>query len=345
MKKWLILIAVLMGMLMCATATAEVDIDAAHFPDPAFQRVAAGFDTNADGTLQDSEIAAVDYLSCEGKGITSLKGIEYFSEVTFLVCSDNQLTELDLSGNQKLRVAYCEKNRLSVLNVSGNARLECLDCQYNQLRQLNVTHNPKLEGLTCHHNQLTRLDISHCKILVQLFTSTDGYTNYGSYSEWAGGDYNLTVDNSVKIITKSGEDSDDQCTVGGLKYRLSGAKAIVTGAKSKSATTLTIPATIRVKGKTYKVTGIGASAFKGMTKLTRVVIGKNIGTIGKSAFQGCSKLKSVTIKTTKLTSSSVKSNAFRGIYSKATFRCPKGKVNAYRKILLKKGAAKTCIFR
>ena len=46
-----------------------------------------------------------------------------------------------------------------------------------------------------------------------------------------------------------------------------------------------------------------------------------------------------------LTSSSVKSNAFKGIYKKATFKCPKGKAAAYKKILLKKGAPKTCKFK
>ena len=48
----------------------------------------------------------------------------------------------------------------------------------------------------------------------------------------------------------------------------------------------------------------------------------------------------IIIKTKKLTDSSVLSNAFKGISKKATFTCPKGKVNAYKKILRKKGASK-----
>ncbi len=134
-------------------------------------------------------------------------------------------------------------------------------------------------------------------------------------------------------------------TVGKLKYKLSGSKAIVTGPKSKSATSLTIPKTIKVQGKTYKVTEIKAAAFKGMKKLTAVTIGENIKTIGKEAFRNCAKLKTITIKSRKLTASSIKSNAFKGIYKKATFKCPKGKVKAYKKILLKKGAPKTCKFK
>ena len=136
-----------------------------------------------------------------------------------------------------------------------------------------------------------------------------------------------------------------EVTVGQLKYKLSGSNAIVVGAKSKNAKKLTIPKAISVSGKTYKVTEIKASAFKGMKKLTAVAIGENVKTIGKSAFQGCAKLKTITIKTKKLTSSSVKSSAFKGIYKKAVFKCPKGKAKAYKKILLKKGAPKTCKFK
>ena len=133
--------------------------------------------------------------------------------------------------------------------------------------------------------------------------------------------------------------------VGGLKYKLSGSKAIVTGPKSRNAKKLTIPNTIKVSGKTYKVTEIKAGAFKDMKKLTAVTIGENVKTIGKSAFQNCEKLKTITIKTKKLTSSSVKSNAFKGIYKKAVFKCPKDKAADYKKILLKKGAPKTCKFK
>lgn len=134
-------------------------------------------------------------------------------------------------------------------------------------------------------------------------------------------------------------------TIGQLKYRLSGAKATVTGPKSRSAKRLTIPKTIRAGGKTYKVTEIKAGAFKGMKKLTSVTLGENIKTIGKSAFQNCGKLKNITIKTKKLTGSSVKSNAFKGIYKKAIFKCPKGKAKTYEKILRKRGAPKTAKFK
>ena len=138
---------------------------------------------------------------------------------------------------------------------------------------------------------------------------------------------------------------DSTPTVGDLKYRISGSGAVVTGPKNKNAKKLTIPKTISAGGKTYKVIEIKAGAFKSMKKLTAVSIGANIKTIGKGAFQNCAKLKTITINTQKLTSSSVKSSAFKGISKNATFKCPKGLKDSYKKILTKKGAPKTCKFK
>lgn len=44
------------------------------------------------------------------KGLTSLKGIEYFTALTELRCNNNQLTTLDVSKNTALTVLWCETN-------------------------------------------------------------------------------------------------------------------------------------------------------------------------------------------------------------------------------------------
>lgn len=84
--------------------------------------------------------------------------------------------------------------------------------------------------------------------------------------------------------------------------------------------TLTIPAIIKIKGKTYKVTSISENACKDNKKIRKVVIGANINKIGKKAFYGCSKLKTVTIKTTKLTKKSIGKKAFDKIAKNVTIK-------------------------
>ncbi len=66
--------------------------------------------------------------------------------------------------------------------------------------------------------------------------------------------------------------------------------------------------------------------------------------IGKNAFNGCKALKTIEVKTTKLTDKNVGAAAFKGIYKKATFKCPKKKLKEYKKLFIKRGAPKSCRF-
>lgn len=72
---------------------------------------------------------------------------------------------------------------------------------------------------------------------------------------------------------------------------------------------ITIPATVKVNGKSIKVTSIAPSAFKNMKGLKTVIIGKNVEKIG------------------------------------TTVKCPKAKKAANKKILLKRGLKKTAKFK
>ena len=105
----------------------------------------------------------------------------------------------------------------------------------------------------------------------------------------------------------------------------------------KTYTSVTIPATVKISGVTYKVTAISANACKGMTKLKKVTIGKNVSKIGSKAFYNCKKLSQITITSTTLSSGKVAANAFAGTKKKAVVKVPKNKYNAYKKFLFKKG--------
>lgn len=102
--------------------------------------------------------------------------------------------------------------------------------------------------------------------------------------------------------------------------------------------TVTVPATVKVSGVTYKVTSIAKNAFKNNKKLKKVTIGANITTIGANAFAGCKNLKTIDIKSKKL--KSVGKNAFKGIHKKAVFKVPAKKLKAYKKLLNSKAGIK-----
>lgn len=125
-------------------------------------------------------------------------------------------------------------------------------------------------------------------------------------------------------------------TKGSLKYKITASNTVaVTGAKSTSTKSITIPATVTNGGTKYKVTSIAESAFKNYKKLKKVVIGTNIKTIGKNAFYGDKKLTTATIKSKKITS--IGQKAFNKISTKATINCPSSKLKKYKKLLKKSG--------
>ena len=133
-------------------------------------------------------------------------------------------------------------------------------------------------------------------------------------------------------------------TVGKLKYKVthmgnSKNYVTVTGVKSKSITTATINATVKIKGNTFKVRQISSSAFAKCKKLKKVTIGANVTKVGKKAFYQCSKLKTVTVKSKKITS--VGSNALKGIHKKAKIKVPSSKLKKYKKLFKKKGQKST----
>ena len=109
---------------------------------------------------------------------------------------------------------------------------------------------------------------------------------------------------------------------------------------NKVKTSVTIPTTIKIKGATYKVTEISASAFKNNRKLKKVVIGQNIVRIGKNAFYGCKKLTAITIKSSRLTLKNIGKNAFKNTSPKATVKVPKKQKVLYNQILKKRGLNK-----
>ncbi len=177
------------------------------------------------------------------------------------------------------------------------------------------------------------------------------------------------------VISQDPSDDDEYIepgkvvTVGSARYKVLDEESVeYAGVANKKIKSVVVPASVDIMGDSYQVTAIGANAFKGCNKLKSVKIGANVATIGdsafykctsltsvtipkkvkkigKKAFYGCKKLKTITIKTTKLKKSTIGSKAFKGIYKKAKFKCPKSKLKNYKKWLKKAGAPKKAKYK
>ena len=143
-------------------APTTVAIDPSTFPDNAFREwVGFNCDKNFDGQLSDDEISqCTNFDVCE-KGITNLKGIEYFPKLTTLRCNQNNLSSLDLRNNTALTHLSCSDNNLSSLDVSNNTALVYLDYKNNNISSLDLSNNTTMMYLDCTNNNISSLDLSN----------------------------------------------------------------------------------------------------------------------------------------------------------------------------------------
>lgn len=111
------------------------------------------------------------------KTLTDLSGIECFSNLESLFCSELKLVSLDVSSLKKLKQLDCSGNRsLTDLNVSGLTNLETLECSSTGLTLLDVSGLENLQKLSCdqsysletlkfgENDKLTELWCSECNL-------------------------------------------------------------------------------------------------------------------------------------------------------------------------------------
>lgn len=159
------------------------------------------------------------------------------------------------------------------------------------------------------------------------------------------GSYKGKVTKTFKIIVKK----NASYTISNYRYKITNANisgkgtVAITGVKSSSVKkklkSITVSDSIKIGGKTFKVTEVGKSAFASCAKATSAKIGKNVKKIGEKAFYNCKKLKKITVTATGL--KSVGKNALKNIYKKAVINVPKSKLKAYKKVFKSKGQKST----
>lgn len=117
------------------TFTTGGDANIVYIWDEAFRAyLLENFDSDGDGNLQIAEAEAIRTISIGSRHVTSLEGIEYMTNLTSLDCSHNQITEIDISANLKLRSINCwpmvnsmQENLLDVIYFSQYANEALLE--------------------------------------------------------------------------------------------------------------------------------------------------------------------------------------------------------------------------
>jgi len=153
--------------------------DPVAIPDSRFlyALIAEGYDRNFDKEINYTEAEAITYLDVSERMIESLEGLEAMTNLEELICYNNEIESLDLSGNPLLRTLDCSENYLDSLDLSANPDMTFVDCSRNGLTYLNVSGNLYLTFLWCSSNKLTYLDLSANEALGSDwdYTANEGY--------------------------------------------------------------------------------------------------------------------------------------------------------------------------
>ena len=213
-----------------------IAINATNFPDEKFREYVSTYcDKDKDTYLSDEEISAVKGIYALEMSITNLKGIEYFTALTYLACYSNKLTSLDVSKNTALKGLECDDNLLTTLDVSKNTALTYLTCDYNQLTTLDVSKNTALTVLACNGNKLTSLDVSKNTALIHLqcydtqLASLDVSKNTALTELWCGRNQLTSLDVSKNTALTELRCYNDQIQGAGMATLVNGLPTVTSG--------------------------------------------------------------------------------------------------------------------
>jgi hypothetical protein len=90
-----------------------------------------------------------------------------------LFCSNNRISDIDISQNPALESLSCESNGLNALSISANPLLTYVGCASNNLTTFDITNNPLLVRVLCNNNEIQTLDTSNTPELFLLYAQNN----------------------------------------------------------------------------------------------------------------------------------------------------------------------------
>ncbi len=163
-------------VVACSSRTIEIDPTIILIQDSNFEKalIAAKIDSDStiNGQIKRTDAEDVKVLSIPNLQIKSLSGIEGFKSLTYLDCSLNQLTTLDVSQNTLLESFDCSSNLLTNIDLTKNLNLAAFNCVNNQLKDLSIP-SKQLYALNAANNLLVTISVDAATRLGLLYLSNN----------------------------------------------------------------------------------------------------------------------------------------------------------------------------
>lgn len=148
-----------------------------------YRTLTMDIDQNRDGQITIGEAMAATNICVYNESVSDMEELKYFTSLEALNCdTNNDLTDLDLSNNPKLKI---------------------LECPYTGISELDLSNNKELVYLSCGATDLTRLDLSGCPSLHTLYCAMNFYmTEITGITVPVIEDYHLSL-NNLKVLDLS----------------------------------------------------------------------------------------------------------------------------------------------
>ena len=117
-------------------------------------------DVNKNGQIDEAEALQVAHLDIQNASISSLSGIEKFTNLVSLHCGNNEIVNLNVGSLVKLTDLNCSSNTINTLTLTGANSIQNLYCQSNKLTSLNVNSFTSLVTIDCSDNVIASVDFS-----------------------------------------------------------------------------------------------------------------------------------------------------------------------------------------
>jgi Leucine-rich repeat (LRR) protein len=117
-------------------------------------------DANDDNEIQLTEALNISKLNLYQSQISDLSGISNFSNLSFLDCSGNVISDINIDDLTKIDTLYCAGMNLEKLDVTKLSNLKFLNCSQTNLTSLKVSGLSKLSFLDFSFSKLTEIDLS-----------------------------------------------------------------------------------------------------------------------------------------------------------------------------------------
>ena len=163
-------------------------------------------DQNNDNEISYQEASAVTALRLRQSYISNLSDLVHFTNLRFLDCSDNDVSNINLNIFQPLYYLNCSNNNISSLDLAQCSSLAYLLFDDNNFSNPDFSNNQSLKTIFCNRNNIATLnldglnDLQYLSCAGNLLTSID-LSNNPSFIG-LGCEYN----NLVNINIKNGTD-------------------------------------------------------------------------------------------------------------------------------------------